>query len=563
MWKSYKKQPNTFIQVVGDELESYGYNLRNSPTERKPELVKYLRSQGINWGVVSHATLSYIPFKYVIYAYTEFTKPIPIYVTKCFQLNNVVQYYAGIFDTYEGTNLPIMDDELHGEWAIMGISSTEGTHKNPRFYYLPDLQILHTGDVPHSDYLPLWENLVEFMRKCIPEDILRKSPEALPEPSSPEQITLGCDPEFEIVEVDPYDGNASILNATQFSESTSYASNYLNKWVGIDGSGPQIEIRPDPYQDPVDLVNEIRSVLGSTDFTHSSSHTLSIKGSHYPLGGHIHITGTECSSELISVLDATIGKMLLPLSGKARGSYKVLGAYRTGKFHGGFEYRTPPASYLHTPRLAALVFKAVKEILVKWESKEEFRINKNYGWVTNLKANNILTPKERTELRKLLKACKEYIETCPLGDDTFLTHWGYRSLTLKYLRKVRIVLSKDTFNTKLQAILKEVSTALHAKYKDLLPNTFFIYVFGIAGYRGDKIFVSPFNSSIPPLSIPYPLEAVPADIVFRQKFDLYVGLPLAERAYGITPPMSLDTYFTLFDTLLQSLVFTKEPVRVS
>jgi hypothetical protein len=65
--------------------------------------------------------------------------------------------------------------------------------------------------------------------------------------------------------------------------------------------------------------------------------------------------------KFIEVLDDFVGRVLLPTSGRARGSYAYLGAYETKDY--GWEYRTPPSSYYADPRMVRIVYKLVKGLV--------------------------------------------------------------------------------------------------------------------------------------------------------------------------------------------------------
>ncbi|MFZ8784063.1 putative amidoligase domain-containing protein, partial [Thermocrinis sp.] len=153
-------------------------------------------------------------------------------------------------------------------------------------------------------------------------------------------ITLGGDPEFEVIwegEVVPAD---SLLI---FRDGDTYDP------IGTDGVSHTAELRPDAAYSEEEYVENF---LGLLEEVKEEGVLLSVQGDTYALGGHIHIGSPDeyivqvLQDEVerfVQVLDDFVGRVLLPTSGRARGSYKRLGAYELKPY--GWEYRTPPASY--------------------------------------------------------------------------------------------------------------------------------------------------------------------------------------------------------------------------
>lgn len=165
--------------------------------------------------------------------------------------------------------------------------------------------------------------------------------------------TLGADPEFILLRPD-----GRVVSAARYMERQGS--------VGCDAVVlhnhrvilPLVELRPDPSPDPRLLLKNLRKMMVQADLMINDRQLrwltggMPIKG--IPLGGHIHFSGVELSSQLLRVLDNYLALPLVLLEGpaasKRRPRYGVLGDFRK-QSHGGFEYRTL-ASWLGTPQIA-------------------------------------------------------------------------------------------------------------------------------------------------------------------------------------------------------------------
>jgi hypothetical protein len=176
-------------------------------------------------------------------------------------------------------------------------------------------------------------------------------------------ITLGGDPEFELVDSLGKVKNASV--ADEFNENTPYGV------VGIDGSGYQIELRPNPG-DPDEVVTNIHKLLEKFNSLHSGIFSLAPSSELYPCGGHIHIGVTPLPNEdyyttLTTVLDDFIGRPTSKLNGRAREDGNELGYGKIGDWRRqnyGMEYRTPPNAIWKNPELARIVLKLTYNLAV-------------------------------------------------------------------------------------------------------------------------------------------------------------------------------------------------------
>jgi hypothetical protein len=96
--------------------------------------------------------------------------------------------------------------------------------------------------------------------------------------------------------------------------------------------------------------------------------TLSVAGNTYPLGANIRIGSPDKNivqvlqdevENFIEVLEDFIGRVLLPTSGRARGSNPV--AYEL--IRGGWEYRTIPSSIYADPEAVRITHKLAKGLV--------------------------------------------------------------------------------------------------------------------------------------------------------------------------------------------------------
>ncbi len=173
-----------------------------------------------------------------------------------------------------------------------------------------------------------------------------------------EFLTLGGDPEFEVIcdgEVVPAD---SLLI---FRDGDTYDP------IGTDGASHTAELRPDPAYSPEEYVENFLALLEEVK---SANVLLSVQGDTYALGGHIHIGSSndlvvqvlkDEVESFVQVLDDFVGRVLLPTSGRARGSYARLGAYELKSY--GWEYRTPPASIYADLEMVRITFKLTKGLV--------------------------------------------------------------------------------------------------------------------------------------------------------------------------------------------------------
>jgi hypothetical protein len=183
---------------------------------------------------------------------------------------------------------------------------------------------------------------------------------AMPEFGDP-PITLGGDPEFEVVK----DGRIVPADTVPIFKEGVGPPNKTP--IGLDGAPFIAELRPDYAYSEEEYVENFWALVKRVQ---KANILLSVKGDEVPLGGHIHVGSPDRhvanvlvynEKKFIEVLDDFVGRVLLPTSGKARGEYKRLGAYRLKPY--GWEYRTPPSSFYADPEMVRIVFKLVKGLV--------------------------------------------------------------------------------------------------------------------------------------------------------------------------------------------------------
>lgn len=168
-----------------------------------------------------------------------------------------------------------------------------------------------------------------------------------------EPLLLGADPEFVLRSPD-----GKVIPASRFMEKSGQVGCDAVILRGRRLIHPLVEIRPEPAENPTQLLDHIRSGLIQAqqmiadDSLEWLAGGMPVKG--IPLGGHIHFSGIWLHSNLVRKLDnyLTLPVALLEdeASHQRRPLYGYLGDCRL-KPHGGFEYRTLP-SWLLSPQIA-------------------------------------------------------------------------------------------------------------------------------------------------------------------------------------------------------------------
>lgn len=163
-----------------------------------------------------------------------------------------------------------------------------------------------------------------------------------------------------------------------------YASRYFSRHggVGYDQQGsrrnrrahPIVEVRPRPTSDPIVLVERIRQLLKAAQARTPKKGVRWEAGSlpvpSYPIGGHIHFSGVDLTTELLRALDNYVAFPVMMLENpvkarRRRKKYGWLGEFRWESY-GGFEYRTP-ASWIVGPQYATAILCLTKLVVDNYE----------------------------------------------------------------------------------------------------------------------------------------------------------------------------------------------------
>jgi len=196
-----------------------------------------------------------------------------------------------------------------------------------------------------------WEEVKQYLLK---HGYATTEPQQLGEIS----ITLGGDPEFEVI----WEGEVVPANSLLI-----FRDGDTDDPIGTDGAAHTAELRPDAAYSEEEYVENFLALLEEVK---DEGVLLSVQGDTYPLGGHIHIGSPDeyivqvLQDEVerfVQVLDDFVGRLLLPTSGRARGSYKRLGAYEIKDY--GWEYRTPPSSFYADLEMVRITYKLVKGLV--------------------------------------------------------------------------------------------------------------------------------------------------------------------------------------------------------
>ena len=229
-------------------------------------------------------------------------------------------------------------------------------------YYLPEYNSIICPDFPHNKNYVNYQPVINWLRKNIFTKIYKKTTK-----SSKVEVTVGCDPEFELLSI-----TGDVIEASKIVGSickSELRDVYKNKY-GLDGACSQVELRPSHSKNEDDVINSIKETLDEYQ-----SFDLTTKGDNYPLGAHIHIgagnEGTKLKAlfndSLINAYDTFFGNLFYKLNGRKRSDYSQLGQAREQPH--GFEYRSLPSAVFENPEIARIVLKGFKNIAEKVYNK--------------------------------------------------------------------------------------------------------------------------------------------------------------------------------------------------
>lgn len=350
---------------------------------------------------------------------------------------------------------------------------------------------------------------IETLKQLLPylSKIFKRRSKLIPKPL---EVTFGADPEFELL------ANGKVISADGvISGGTSY-----NDYIGRDGAGSQVEIRPAPSSSLSKFITNFRSILKEFSERYPG-YSLGAQGNIYPLGGHIHLS-VPPNRDIIALLDSWIGKLVIDLSGNARGSYKRLSAYETKPW--GFEYRTPPAAVFLNPRVLYAVLKIIKTILKAYFTVEGVALEPSLEEIARLKID-----KEWKILNDFIKNYNDY-------DKDVLKNWR---ISIKYTVKVMF---QDDWSGDIK---KFVHDALMSKLSRLAKKlnkkgVYRVLLFGLRKERGE---VCNFDSKI----------FAKIDFSYRIDNGKAYGLPYSIRVNQLTDELK-QKWLVVIDEIVSDLL---------
>lgn len=202
--------------------------------------------------------------------------------------------------------------------------------------------------------------------------------------------------------------------------------------LGCDGCETVFEVRPNPAENPLEVVANIHKALATQDLNSRHNDILNLKwvaGGHYSkysLGGHIHFGIAKIDPnyydnlliKYIPKLDNYLGPITVLLEHKKRGlrrredGYGKASDYREQSH--GFEYRVP-SSWLVSPHIAAAILCLSKTIMFEIINNSNFKFKNivNKKWINKMETDEIrkVFPVIWADIRKmfLYKKYKKYL----------------------------------------------------------------------------------------------------------------------------------------------------------
>ena len=159
-----------------------------------------------------------------------------------------------------------------------------------------------------------------------------------------DQIKIGTDPEFSVVQKN---NKESMVNAFNGLKSSEFK-------IGTDGHNSILELRPTASSNLEDFCSELDDIVAETsEIVDEDEYDLLTGGGHFKnesLGGHIHFSNISPSPDFLKMLDTYIGNPLKACAGGKRpeggDQYGKESDFRNQQYDEGkiqgFEYRTPP-----------------------------------------------------------------------------------------------------------------------------------------------------------------------------------------------------------------------------
>ncbi len=344
----------------------------------------------------------------------------------------------------EKFNIEIVDLHLPEEMEIPSVFYDIRTNEDIRivdlfsipsqtinYFYLRDRRVGIYFQKNHLLIASDWTHnseCVQVLRHLLPQICKFFKKRSFRAPRINFQLTLGADPEFELVNA----RTRKVVSAQDVVRGGTLSSHE----IGVDGAGWQVEVRPAPSASVNKFVKNIRDIL--VRFAQEyPGYSLSVQGDKFPLGGHIHLS-VPPNNDIITLLDHWVGEYVINLSGAARGSYKKMSAIETKRW--GFEYRTPPAAIFLSPRVLRAVLKIIKSVISAYYKRDGVA----------------LRPCDE-EIRRLgidrhWKVLQDFISQYPSLDKDVMRGWRIK---VSQVNKIDLVF-RDDWNDQVMSYVKEL-----------------------------------------------------------------------------------------------------------
>jgi hypothetical protein len=296
----------------------------------------------------------------------------------------------------------------------------------------------------------------------------------------PYDVDIGCDPEFEIV-----DESGQIISANAYLKREHISTSSTSR-IGVDHAGGPMEIRPKPGA-PAEVAEDIEKIFVEFNKIYPTAE-LSASSSMMSVGGHIHIgfkknkmaQAVTPPTGLMKLLDMFIGHPLYVTNGDRRrnGSYGSMGDYETKTY--GFEYRTPPSTYMQDKTMTTIVFKVAKGIVESYMAQgklvfETELVEGNEYEVPTKEAYMSIAGLTEDEYNYFTKFIKEWPTK---RGDMVLTHW-LPAGSVKKVNAVSVAFVDQWYVENRKEMTKMVRELLEELKLDIK-----VEFFGLASNRG-------------------------------------------------------------------------------
>ena len=379
----------------------------------------------------------------------------------------------------------------------------------------PETQTLWATDWTHDNNIRYYRSVTQYIISYLYSQGLIRLVE--PSPVKNKQIkktiftvSMGCDPEFELISAQ----DGKVLDAY---ETTNFDIRNSHGNVGVDGSGDQIELRPEPGP-PEEVVKNIRGLLETFSDRYSENFRLAASSDEFPCGGHIHIgvkpkPEENYFSQLVSILDDFIGRPTMALNGPQRGQgrgYGSIGDWREQNH--GMEYRTPPSSIFRKPEFATITLKLAYNLATSLANNLELEYTPSFPSIEELISVGQLT---LGEAEKYVSECEKL---APTSSECLLAAWEVE--VKKSIPKI-LLSFQDSWNEEVKLLLQREINEYNLKVIKSMTLIFY----GLHKKRG-KVF----TFEIPDKTIiKHPQNGLsPAHLGFPKYFRIGTGISMKD-----------------------------------